>query len=184
MSNSVIEYLKSKNICIIGFMCAGKTTFAQELETILKNTLIHTDKLIEQKTNMTIDEIFKTQGEKQFRKIERNILKDIVYEQSTQKKIIDTGGGLPISNINRKIITALDSINICLNPPFELILQRIKDAKRPPLYRKSRKYIFNVWTQRYFQYQKIAHITITETEIENILKTLNERIEIWKRKEE
>ena len=184
LNDTTKDFLQNRDICLIGFMGSGKSYIGEILHNELSAEYIDTDRLIEETENKAISEIFKEKGEKYFRALEKNVLKDLVYGQdskdSAMKKtrVISTGGGLPIQAGNRKLMKILGSLNICLNPPFETILQRIKSTKRPLIYRRSRQYIFNLWQARYAQYQKIAHISISEVSVTDIFKALNERIEI------
>ena len=96
-----------------------------------------------------------------------------------EKIILCAGGGMPLKKANQRLIKMLDPLIICLNPSFEVILSRIKGTNRPLIYRRSRKYIFNLWIDRYAIYQKTAHITISDKTIEDLLDTLNKRVKIY-----
>ena len=63
------------NIYLIGFMAVGKTTLGKRLAKDMQRPFIDTDKLIAQRTLKTIDEIFETLGEDEFRKIEADTLR-------------------------------------------------------------------------------------------------------------
>jgi shikimate kinase len=179
LDDDIRDFLKHRDICIIGFMGAGKSHLAELLLQELPSTLIDTDDIIERQTQLSISEIFQTRGEKYFRRLETNILKDLVYGDKKSPVIISTGGGIPISVGNRKLIKMLDSFNICLNPPFEVILSRVKGSKRPLIYRRSRASIFQLWSQRYLQYHKIAHISISDIDTLDIFRALNHRVRIY-----
>ena len=178
MEKRVKEFLKQKDICLIGFMGSGKSFMGEYLTKELDMPLIDTDDMIEQLAGMSITQIFKEKGEKHFRKLEHDLLQDLVFGDRAHTVIISMGGGMPISKINRKLMKIMNSLNICLNPPFEVILERIKGSKRPLVYRRSRKSIFNLWTERYNEYQKIANLTVSDVELGEIIKSLELRIGI------
>ena len=159
-------------------MGSGKSYLGNLLVKELNIQIIDTDKLIEMQENKPIFEIFKEKGERYFRQKEKQVLQDLVYtnEDALIGKIIVTGGGLPLKRANQKLLKLLNPFYICLNPPFEVILTRIKGSKRPLIYRKSRKTIFNLWIERYEIYQRLADITISETDTEEMFKTLNQRV--------
>jgi len=171
--------LKDCDICLIGFMGSGKTYLGELLASELGFTFIDTDKVIEETEQMPIYEIFRTKGEKYFRQVERNVLKDIVFGEHSGKRVISMGGGMPISRSNRKLISQLHSVNICLNPPFEVVLSRIKGSRRPLIYRRSRQSIFRLWLGRYKIYQTLSHITISADNTDDIFTELNKRITMW-----
>ena len=192
----VLNYLKSKTICLIGFMGCGKTYLGEKLARILEVDYLDTDNIIEKKTDKSIFDIFEQNGENAFRELEKELIQDIVFtklaesskqtiegrrrnaEEGCGSLILSLGGGLPLKRYIPKILKYLDPIFICLNPPFEVIMQRIKEKKRPLTYKRKREYIFYLWKDRYPIYQKLAHITIPDVEEEDILKTLNDRVKM------
>ena|GEM_PF-1355070 len=197
LESDVKNFLQGKDLCIIGFMGAGKTTFGELLAKELKSKLLDIDKMIELKENKLIFEIFKEKGEKYFRALEKNLLQDIVFAEKTNienpkeiitqscsmssshSKIIVCGGGLPLKKGNQKLLKLLNTFFICLNPSFEVILSRIRGSKRPLIYRHSRKAIFTLWSDRYEIYQRLADISISEAGTEEIFQTLNQRVKLY-----
>lgn len=79
-----------ENIVLIGMPGSGKTTVGQLLAAQLGKEFLDADALIEEKVGCTIPEIFETQGEDGFRKIETQVLREI---GSLSGKVIATGGG-------------------------------------------------------------------------------------------
>ncbi len=86
------------NIVLIGMPSSGKSTIAKILSKQLGKEVIDTDKLIEEKTSLTVPEIFEKYGEKEFRNIESQVIKEISLING---KIISTGGGSILSKENR-----------------------------------------------------------------------------------
>lgn len=113
------------NIVLTGFMASGKTRISKELSDMLGFEFTDTDMLIEQKTNMTINEIFKLYGETEFRRIESEIVAEVSNSENT---VISTGGGVVL---NPKNIERLRKNGIIVNlaPEFEVILKRLESAK-------------------------------------------------------
>ena len=58
------------NIILTGFMGSGKTSVGIRLSYRMKQTMIDTDKWIEQRQKMSVSEIFAAYGESAFRKME------------------------------------------------------------------------------------------------------------------
>ncbi|HIZ85116.1 MAG TPA: shikimate kinase [Candidatus Coprenecus stercoravium] len=71
-------------ISLIGFMAAGKTTMGRELSAKLGAPLIDTDAYIEEREGRTISEIFASDGESGFRRIEEECLEGILEEHVSQ----------------------------------------------------------------------------------------------------
>jgi len=113
--------MKRMNISIIGFMGAGKSLISKLLAKILNKKRVSLDDLIEEKEGRKITEIFKNSGEAYFRKIESQIIDEVIKEDNL---VIDCGGG---AVINPKNIEALkkDGVLIYLSASPEVIYDRI-----------------------------------------------------------
>ena len=185
LETDVKEFLTNRIVCLIGFMGSGKTFIGEYLAKELGAELIETDTLIEGIENQPISQIFRERGERYFRSLEKRVLQDLVFSQSILDRekqncyIISTGGGLPIQRGNRKLLKLLNSFNICLNPPFDVIMNRIRRTKRPLVYRRSRSHIFDLWQSRYEVYQRTADISISEVTVENVFRAINERVRLY-----
>lgn len=120
-----------QNIILIGFMGAGKTSVGEALAGRSRKMLIDTDWMIEKKAGMTISKIFETQGEAAFRRLETEVLEQLIVE--AEGEIISVGGGLPLREENRKLLKKLGCV-IYLSVRPETVLERLKgDTTRPLL---------------------------------------------------
>lgn len=90
------------NIILTGFMGSGKSSVGVRLSYLLKKTMIDTDKWIEEKQEMEISDIFSAYGEKTFRDMETECLKELIETASGQ--IISTGGGLPVKRDRKSVV--------------------------------------------------------------------------------
>jgi shikimate kinase len=117
------------NIVLLGFMGTGKTTVARKLSEILGLKYISTDGLIEEREKRTINEIFTHEGEEYFRKIEKEIVKEVAEGDG---QIIDAGGGVVLDSRNIEALRK-NGILICLTARPEVILERTKDKNDRPL---------------------------------------------------
>lgn len=119
-------------IFLVGFMGSGKSTVGQGLARRLGYSFIDMDARIEGEHGMTINEIFEKLGEKAFRKMESNLLKEMV---SLQDAVISTGGGLPCTGNNMDLINR-KGVSIYLRMEPEALLNRLSRGKsRRPLIR-------------------------------------------------
>lgn len=84
-------------------MGSGKTHVARLLAKALKKRFIDLDTYIESKKNKTITEIFERHGERFFRNLESEALKDLSQKQNL---IISTGGGTPCSERNQLLLSS------------------------------------------------------------------------------
>lgn len=94
----IVEKLnkESLNIVLIGMPGSGKTTIGKILAEKLNREFIDTDQEIVKKEGRSIPEIFADNGEEYFRKVEREVLKEV---GKLSGKVISTGGGV-IKNLN------------------------------------------------------------------------------------
>ena len=119
-----------KSLVLVGMMGTGKSTIGKEVAKKLKIEFVDTDTLIEDETNLTITEIFKKNGEKYFRELEKKIFLKIKNDKG---KIISVGGGAFINDVIRKRILK-EYLSIWLNMDEDLIISRIKrNAKKRPM---------------------------------------------------
>src|SRR4051812_18637602 len=93
----MLKSAMQKNIVLIGLMGAGKSSVGKYLSVQLKREVVSTDALIEQRQRKTIVDIFRDEGEKAFRKLEKEVVAEIVKRQGI---IIDCGGGVVIDPAN------------------------------------------------------------------------------------
>ncbi len=94
--------LQSKtNIVLTGMPSSGKSTLGKHLASITGLEHIDTDKVITTRTGMSIPQIFEQYGEKHFRELETEVIKEFSLKTGL---IISTGGG---SILNPENILAL-----------------------------------------------------------------------------
>ena len=85
------------NLSLIGFMGSGKSTIASRLADNLGFDFVDTDALIEKTASKSINEIFNDEGEGVFRKLESQVLEDLVGREGL---VIATGGGIVTNKRN------------------------------------------------------------------------------------
>jgi shikimate kinase len=159
--------MKNKNIILIGMMGSGKTTVGRYLhKEIPEYFLIDLDHEIEKDQNQKISEIFDRQGEAFFRNLESQALKTILKQSS---QIISSGGGIVLSEENRKLI---DEKTFCvyLKASPEVIFDRIKHSKNRPLLNTADplETIKTLLNQREGFYEACADLTIESSETNHL----------------
>ena len=68
----------AKHLVLIGMMGAGKSSVGRVLARKLDRPLLDSDELIEQRSGRTVREIWTTDGEAEFRKLETMTLIDVL----------------------------------------------------------------------------------------------------------
>jgi len=110
-------------------MGTGKTTVGKELARKKKWHFVDLDELIELKEKRTITDIFAQSGEPYFRRVEKQVLKEVAKEK---KFVVACGGGIVIDPENIKIMKETGII-ICLKAKPEVILKRTACYTHRPL---------------------------------------------------
>jgi shikimate kinase len=123
--------MKANVIYLAGFMGAGKSTVGPILANTLGWNFYDLDKVIEKNEGKKVREIFETNGEEYFRKIERMLLQKISVEHNV---IISLGGGTMASEENLSLLKKSGRI-FYLKASQEAIYKRLKYKRdRPALH--------------------------------------------------
>ena len=118
-----------RNVSLIGFMGAGKTTVGHLLAEVMGFELIDTDRVIEKRTQRRIQDIFATDGEPAFRALENQLVLEL---ESSSRVVISTGGGLVVNRANLLSLRK-HSLVTCLWASPETIFERVKSQTHRPL---------------------------------------------------
>ncbi len=122
---------REEHVILIGFMGSGKSSTGVALSYRLQRTVLDTDKLIERQEGRSISEIFRKEGEAYFRERETALLRELKKEKA--KHIFSTGGGMPLREENRALLSELGTV-VYLSVSPETVYERLKgDTTRPLL---------------------------------------------------
>lgn len=112
-------------------MGSGKSHISKILSEKLNFKLIDLDKEISRRNKLTIPEIFEKKGEIHFRKLEREILEEILA--SEENVILSLGGGTPVYYNNMEIINH-NSKSVFLRASVGTLSERLlKQKEKRPL---------------------------------------------------
>jgi shikimate kinase len=163
-----------KNIYLIGFMGSGKTTIGRALSECLNISVIDTDEEIIRTTGRSISEIFETEGESYFRILETSTLKKLPNENS----IITTGGGIVLSEENRKCLRGNGTVVFLNATPVEVLKRLEGDQSRPLLSGDKKTKVSQILAERMPLYVETANIIIETTgkSVDSIVEELIERL--------
>lgn len=179
------------NLYLVGFMGTGKTTVSRILAARLGHRWVDSDHEIERLQGRTMTEIFATEGETNFRQMERDFIE---RGHSAERTVVACGGGLVIQD---GMLAALQKrgVVVCLHATVETILRRtagnrsrpllnvedpekrIRDlyAIRDPIYRRSGSVIL---TDNRPQIEIVQHVMrVYRRDAEDFLKARG----LWKR---
>lgn len=132
-------------IYLTGFMGSGKTVVGRKLASLMHRPLIDMDELITTRTGSSIPDIFKHAGEKAFRAIEQDVLREIAAGEDA---VVSTGGGLPVDAANRALMKASGTI-VHLRAGLETLKKRVGSGAGRPLWGKDIEALFEAREDAY-----------------------------------
>ncbi|WP_395049937.1 shikimate kinase [Flavobacterium sp.] len=120
-----------RKIILLGYMGCGKSTIANRLSNITNIPCVDLDKSIEERTNLSINEIFEQRGEIYFRKLEREVFIELL--NLPQNLIIGLGGGTPCYANNHELLKGENILSIYLKGSVDTLFERLvaNKSKRP-----------------------------------------------------
>jgi shikimate kinase len=165
-------------VILVGFMGAGKSTLGQELAEKMQIQFVDTDHVIEIQQGRSISNLFDELGEKRFRELEANYIRDLDTEK---KMVIALGGGLPIFHENMDYLNAHGTTIYLKHETNELYQRLFSDRiKRPLLAQLSEQellaYIEENKALRAPYYNQAKHILSTEKQdVSTILELIQKK---------
>lgn len=169
------------NIALIGFMGSGKTTVGRLLAVRLGMKFIDLDDVIKDKLGMEITEIFSNYGEKYFRDVESQVVKEVFT--GVDNSVIACGGGVVLKDDNVRIINQNSVVVYLRISPYEAYSRLLSCRDRPLLNVSNRLEVINqLMRVREPLYLRTAHIVVDvdgrtpEDIVEEIIRTLSSKV--------
>ncbi|MEE1251038.1 MAG: shikimate kinase [Lachnospiraceae bacterium] len=147
-----------RNIFLIGFMGAGKSTIARELAKELKTERVEMDQMIVEQQKMPISEIFDQFGEEHFRDIETALVKELKNKKGV---VVSCGGGAVLRDENAKLMKENGMIVLLTATP-ETIYERVKNSTDRPILNGNMnvEYISSLMDKRKDRYLAVADYAV------------------------
>lgn len=172
------------NIILIGFMGCGKTSVGTRLSQRLSYSFLDTDEQIAIKEKKSISSLFAEKGEAYFREIETRTVRELL--ETTEKTVISTGGGLPLKEVNGKLLQQLGFV-VYLDVAKETVMERLaRDTTRPLLDGPDKeKKVEELLSFRRPIYEYTAHITVNtnQRDFDDIIDDIIRNYEIMMARE-
>lgn len=155
-----------ENIVLIGMPSVGKTTIGKILSKKTGKKFFDTDDLIVAREGRSIPDIFSTDGETYFRKVESEVIKET---SSLSNCVIATGGGAILNPKNVEVLKAFGKIFLLQRP-----LESLKPTDDRPLSKDMDK-LKKLYEERMPIYKAAADVEIDacggiDATIEQIIK--------------
>lgn len=120
-----------QKIILVGYMAVGKSTIGKIVAEKLKTRWVDLDETIENRTQLSVSDIFKEKGEIFFRKLEHSEFKKLL--ENEESLVISTGGGTPCYADNHLLLNGENITSFYLKASIGELFERLKrnTAARP-----------------------------------------------------
>lgn len=151
LTAKILKELESEieNIVLIGMPGCGKSSIGKKLAKATGRQLVDTDAYIKEKTGKTSAQLLKEKGEREFRKIETECVKELAKNHSL---IIATGGGVPLNPENIRALRMNGKIFFLDRDPDKL------STFNRPLSQNGG--VFRLYDERYPIYDSVCDVKI------------------------
>ena len=157
-------------------MGCGKSSVGRELSKLLCCRFADLDAEIEERCGCTVADIFAECGEAEFRRIEKETLKDIL---ETDGRVVALGGGAVMTPECERMVHE-QTVCIYLKASVDELVARLSSetAGRPLLKTTDlHSRILNLMTKRASTYERVAHLVI-DTDYKTIDQVASEIISL------
>jgi shikimate kinase len=147
-----------ENLVLVGFMASGKSSIGRLLARKLRRRFADTDRLVTEREQRDIPEIFTTEGEPYFRQAETAALESLV---DSDQLVIATGGGIVTQGRNLVILQRLGFV-IWLCADEEVTMERVSRNQNRPLLQTAdpRATIRELYEKRRPLYEQAAQFAV------------------------
>jgi shikimate kinase len=152
----ILKLKRTPGIYLVGFMASGKTTIGRLLAHELGWAFADLDEDIEAEHGRSIADIFDTDGEAEFRKIEQGAIQKRVGQVVRGKPmVVALGGGAFAQETNHSLLEE-NGVIIWLDCPFPKVCARMEGTTHRPLARDAAKFK-QLYEDRREAYRKADH---------------------------
>jgi shikimate kinase len=149
---------RSRQVVLVGFMGAGKSSVGKILAERLGAEFVDVDERIEETAGQSAGEIFASCGEEAFREMEKAAIRDAV---SVPGRVVAAGGGAFVDEANRLALKTYAPV-FFLDVSVESVLERLSGDRSRPLFpgEKEEGKLRNLMERRRPAYQE-ADFTVS-----------------------
>ena len=148
--------MPGRNVVLVGFMGAGKSSCGRLLARRLGRCFVETDDMIVARDGRPIPEIFRQDGEDAFRRLESEAVAALALKSG---EVIATGGGLPCREGRMEALRGLGTVIWLRGDLDELLARAARSGARPMLSGRSPEELEALYRAREAYYAR-AHVTV------------------------
>lgn len=117
----------NRHLALVGFMGAGKSTLGRAVAARLGRPFVDVDRTIEERCEVSIPELFATQGEAEFRRAEAGVVRDLLA--AAEPSVLALGGGAVTHRETRALLKQARTVLIEID--VEKAWARVRGTDRP-----------------------------------------------------
>ncbi|MDO4898938.1 MAG: shikimate kinase [Rothia sp. (in: high G+C Gram-positive bacteria)] len=149
---------RSRPVVIIGPMAAGKSYIGTHLARFYGYEFLDSDHLIVEKYG-EIPQIFSDYGEAEFRRIEAEVIKDVLSSPARRNTIFSLGGGAPMTASTAELLA--NETVIYIKVDAETVAPRIANPRTRPLLQPNPVEKWQeIFEKRREQFEQLASYTL------------------------
>ena len=154
--------LDGRAVVLVGMMGAGKTTVGRRLAARLGRHFVDSDEEVEKAAGMSIEDIFATRGEADFRAGEVRVIARLLKDRDL---VLGTGGGAFMNAETRALVKSA-AVSVWIKADFELLFARVQRRSNRPLLKTAnpRQTLQDLIERRYPTYAE-ADVTIVSRDV-------------------
>ena len=154
--------LAGRPLVLVGMMGAGKTTVGRRRATRLGRRFVDSDEEVEKAAGMSIEDIFASRGEVDFRAGEVRVIARLLKDHDL---VLGTGGGAFINTETRALVKS-SAVSVWIKADFELLFQRVQRRSNRPLLKTAnpRQTLQDLIDKRYPIYAE-ADVTVVSKDV-------------------
>ena len=156
--------MAGSHLVLVGLMGAGKTSVGRACAERLGREFVDTDDVVIAHAGMSIDDIWRTGGERHFRDIERTVIADVCA--APEPLVIACGGGSVLDPENRARLRA-SGVVVWLRAPATVLAGRVGDGSSRPLLRNDPEgSLSRLERLREPAYEAAAHVKVDTDDVD------------------
>lgn len=164
-------------IVLVGYMGSGKSSVGKKTAAVLGIPFLDLDNEIEKLVDSSITEIFNAKGEIYFRRIESEILKELLSR--SEDFVLATGGGTPCYGGNMAAMTEKEGVmTVYLKTPLDVLTTRLflEIEKRPLLAHLQNEEQLNDFIRKHL-FERAFYYNQSKFIVENKGENIGETVE-------
>jgi shikimate kinase len=120
-----------EHVVLVGLMATGKTTIGRRLATRLDRPFVDADGELEDRTGLSVRDLFEKEGEPGFRRLESDLLGELL--DTPEPHVIATGGGVVVTPESRERLKGAGAFVVWLDADPAFLASRAAGKTTRPL---------------------------------------------------